>query len=198
MALYRHVAKGSFPGETWTFTLHTTSAGSLTAAQTSWEGATDALWTGQLDALMCTDVVMTEVSTASLDETTGRQISRVATGVSRPGTAVGACLPFQCAPVVSLRTDLATRSGRGRFYLPALAEGNTSAGRLTTTAQNAIVTAAQQFFASLDTGGLAVVLLNRTTLAQTAVTRFDVGDVIDTQRRRRSQLVEQRISGSVL
>ncbi len=197
MALYRHVAKGR-PGEVWTFTLHTTGLGDLTSAQTAWESATGALWTGQLDALMCTDVAMTEVSTASLDEATGRQISRVATGVTRPGTAVGACLPFQCAPVVSLRTDLATRSGRGRFYLPALAEGNTTAGRLLLASQQAIVTAAQQFFASLDTGGLQPILLSRVSLAQTPVTSFDVGDVIDTQRRRRNQLVEQRITGSVV
>lgn len=197
MALFRHVAKGSFPGETWTFTLHTTSAGDLTAAQTGWEAAVDALWTGNLDTLVCADVALTEVSTASLDETTGRQISRVATPQTQAGVAVGACLPFQCAPAVSLRTDLATRSGRGRFYLPALAEGNLAAGRLTTTAQNAIVTAVSAFFAQLGTAGLQAVLLNRTTFAQTVVTRFDVGDVIDTQRRRRNQMVEARVGADV-
>lgn len=197
MALFRHVASGTSPGEQWTFTLHTSGAGSLASAQLTWEGATDAIWTGQLDALISADVSMTEVSTASLDETTGGQISRLSTGVTRPGVNVGEMLPFQCAVVVSTRSDLATRSGRGRFYLPPIAEGNTTAGRLSTTAQAAVVTAANQFFSSLDTGGLDPVLLNRTTLVQTPITQFDVGDIIDTQRRRRNGLIEQRTTDSV-
>lgn len=197
MPLYRHVAAGTSPGEQWTFTLHTTGLGSLTSAHTTWEGATGALWTGQLDALVSADVSMTEVSTASLDETTGGQISRLSTGVARPGVAAGEMLPFQCALAVSTRSDLATRSGRGRFYLPPLAEGNTAAGRLTTAAQSAIVTAVTQFFSSLDTGGLEPVLLNRSTLTQTPITLFDVGDIIDTQRRRRNGLIEERVTAAV-
>lgn len=198
MPLFRHVASGTFPGEQWTFTLHTAGLGSLTSAQTTWEGATGAIWTGQYDALVPPEVVMTEVTTASLDETTGGQISRLSTGVTRPGVAVAEMLPFQCSVAVSTRSDLATRSGRGRFYLPALAEGNTASGRLSSTAQAAIVTAANQFFSSLDTGGLNPVLLNRTTLVQTPITQFDVGDIIDTQRRRRNGLIEQRTTASVV
>lgn len=197
MPLYRHVASGSSPGEVWTFTLHTSGAGSLASAQSTWESATGALWTGQLDALISADVVMTEVSTASLDEETGGQISRLSVGVDRPGVAVGEMLPFQCAVAISTRSNLATRSGRGRFYLPPLAEGNTAAGRLSTSAQAGIVTAVNQFFSALDTGGLEPVLLNRTTLVQTPITQFDVGDIIDTQRRRRNGLIEQRTTSAI-
>lgn len=197
MPLFRHVANGSSPGETWTFTLHTSGTGSLESAQGAWEAATGALWTGQLDAFISADVAMTAVSTASLDETTGSQISRLETGVSRPGVATGEMLPYQCTVAVSTRSDLATRAGRGRFYLPPLAEGNTAGGRLSSTAQAGIVTAVNQFFSSLDTGGLEPVILSRSTMGTTPITRFDVGDVIDTQRRRRNGLLENRTTASV-
>lgn len=197
MPLYRHVAAGTSPGEQWQWTLHTQSAGSLTSAQATWESATGAIWTGQLDALFSADIVMTEVTTASLDETTGGQISRLSSAVNRPGVNAGEMLPFQVSEVVSLRSALATRSGRGRFYLPPIAEGQTAAGRLTSTTVSAIVTAVNQYFSALDTGGLDPVLLNRTTMVQTPVTQFDVGDVLDTQRRRRNGLLEVRVTGSV-
>nr|CRY97176.1 hypothetical protein [uncultured prokaryote] len=197
MPLFRHVASGASPGEQWTFTLHTTGAGDLTSAQATWESATAALWVDQLDALISTDVVMTEVTTASLDEGTGGQISRLGTGVDYPGVSESEMLPFQCALVISTRSALATRSGRGRFYLPPIAEGNTVGGRLSSTAQAAVVTAGSQFFAALATGGLEPVILNRSTLAQTTITQFDVGDIIDTQRRRRNGLIEARTTASV-
>lgn len=192
MALFHHTFAGTTPGESWTFNVHTTGAGTLASAQAAAVAAAGALVTGQLDAILPPEVVLTEVSTASLDEATDQQISRLSDDVNFPGVAASEMLPFQCATSVSWRTDLATRAGRGRIYLPPLAVSAVDAGRLSAGAQTTIVTAASAFWAALDTGGLALVIRHKALHTSTAVTSGNVGNVIDTQRRRRNKLIEVR------
>jgi len=197
VALYRHVMSGTTPGEEWTCRVYTTGAGTLASAQTAWSAAVSAFWTGELDALVTADVSVVEVSTASIDPATGKQISRLIDDVSLPGVATGEMLPFQCASCVSWRTALATRGGRGRIYLPPLAVSTLDTGRLSSAAVTAIVAAVGELTGSLDGDGLALTLFSGTTFAQTPITGGDVGDVIDTQRRRRNKLIEARTSFAV-
>ena len=192
MAVFRHVMAGTTPGEQWSCTLYTSGSGSLASAQTAWVAAVGAFWTGHLDAHVTPDVVVTELSTASIDPATGGQQSRLMDDVDLPGVASGEMLPFQCATSISWRTALATRAGRGRIYLPPLAVSVVDTGRLSSSAATAIAGAAAQLVASLDGDGLALILFGRTTHTQTPVTGGDVGNVIDTQRRRRNKLVEAR------
>lgn len=192
MALFHHTFSGTTPGESWSFNVHTTGAGTLAAAQAGAVAAAGALVTGQLDAVLPPAVVLTEVSTASLDEATDQQISRLSDDVNLPGVAASEMLPFQCATSVSWRTDLATRAGRGRIYLPPLAVGAVDEGRVSAAAQATIVTAASAFWAALDTAGLQLVIRHKAVHASTAVTSGNVGNVIDTQRRRRNKLIEIR------
>ena len=196
MTYFRHVIKGSYPGEAWSFTLHTTSTEALTAAQPAWKAAVQAFWTGALDALVNTNVSVTEVSTASLDPVTGGQVSRLADDVSLPGVAATGLLPPQLTAVASLRTATATRKGRGRFYLPPYDKSFVSAstGRLNSTAVSTTVSAVNTLLQSLITSSLSPVIYSRTTHTGILVTQFDVGDVYDTQRRRRDKLVEVRTS----
>lgn len=197
MALYRHVASGTFPGEIWQITMHTTGDVSLADAQSAWSDATGALWTSALDALVSTDVVMTEVSTASISEETDTQLSRLIDDVTRPGVSEDETLPPQVALVVSLRTAMATRAGRGRFYLPPLAVSTVADGRLSSTAQGTVSSAVEAFLTSLGGASLTPVVRGRSTHTSTPITRYDVGDVFDTQRRRRDKLIETRIGGTV-
>lgn len=192
MATFHHTFSGTTPGETWSFNVHTTGAGTLAAAQAGAVAAATALWTGALDQFIADDVLMTEVSTASLDEATDRQISRLADDVNLPGTSVGESLPFQCALGVSWRTDLATRAGRGRIYLPPISVANMAAGRVGAGSVTGIVAAVNAFWGALDTAGLQLVIRHKTTHSSTVVTGGNVGNVIDTQRRRRNKLVEVR------
>lgn len=194
MALYRHVCMGTFPGEEWIFTLHTTGTPSLDAAQTAWSNAISALWTGELDAVVATNVEVNEVTTASIDEATDKQLSRLSSSLSLPGVATAVSLPPQVATVVSLRSTTATRRGRGRMYLPPLASSAVAAGRLSGAAQGAVVAAAKAMFDSLTGAGLTPIIRARDLHQSTTVTSFDVGDVFDTQRRRRNKLIEQRQS----
>jgi hypothetical protein len=197
MALYRHLASGTTPGEMWTFSLFTNGTLSLTAAHSAWQLAVETLWVGGIDAQIANEVVLTGFSTAEIDPTTGRQSQRVDTGVNYPGASTGEMLPFQCATAVSLRTTFATRSGRGRFFLPPLAVTAVAGGRLATAAQTLILGQAVDMMSTLSTTGAAPVVYSRVQHIIQAVVSIDVGDVIDTQRRRRNKLVEERLSSPI-
>lgn len=198
MTVFRHIAQGTHPlGDSWTFSLHTEGAVSLTSAQAQWVTASGSLWTGALDAHISTGMSMTAVATASINETTGGQISREEDGVVRPGVSASAILPPQVALCVSLRTAEATRAGRGRFFLPSLVAAATLDGRLTNTARGDVLAAAVAMFGDLVTGGLTPILWGRTAKTKKVVTQIDVGSLFDTQRRRRNDIVEERISATI-
>lgn len=192
MALFHHRIVGTTPGESWSLGVYTTGEGTLAAAQTTWGDAVAALWTGALDSVITADVHVVETTTASIASASGTQISRLSDDVSLSGVAAGEMLPYQCASAVSWRSDLATRAGRGRIYLPPLAASVLDAGRLSAGAVTTIVGAVEDFWGALNTGGLQLVLYSRTAFTTQVVTKADVGNVIDTQRRRRNKLIEQR------
>ena len=108
MALYRHHVSGAFPGEVWSFGLHTLGSITTTAAETAWADAVGDFWAAA-GPLMANEVTVTETATAELDQATGKQLTRVATPSSLVGSSTAESLPFQCAPVVSLRTRFCVR-----------------------------------------------------------------------------------------
>lgn len=190
MTLYRLVASGTTPGETFTFTMHAESALSTGDAATAFGDALTAAWTGGMASLTTPEVDLTLASAASIDPATDGQITRVEVVLALTGTADAEMLPFQCATVVSLLTNSATRHGRGRFYLPPLHADNLLNGRLSPTCMTTLDTAWTAYFDSLDTDGVTPVVRNRTGHVSTTVTSARIGDVIDTQRRRRNKLTE--------
>lgn len=100
-------------------------------------------------------------------------------------------LPSECAVCVSLRTQSASRAGRGRFFLPAPGAGRiNTAGRLTSTVTDDIADAAVSFLAPVATGSLVPVVASQTAAGHQPLTGVRVGDVLDVQRRRRDALVE--------
>jgi hypothetical protein len=193
MALFHHRALGSTNGDIWSFGLYTSGLGTLDSAQATWNLAIGDLWAG-ITGIVCADVTVDELTTASITEATGGQISKRSTGSALAGTSAAECMPFQCSVAVSFTTDLATRGGRGRFYLPPLDVTTLDGGRLSAAARTTIVTSVNQLWAELDTGGLAIQIYSRSLHTLTPVTGGSVGDVIDTQRRRRNKLQEQRAS----
>lgn len=197
MALYRHLASGTTPGEVFNFSVWSNGNVSLAAAHANWDLALAALWDGGVGALTANEVAITSTSTAEVDVATGRQSTRVDSAVSMPGTSASEMLPYQCATVVSLRTVFATRSGRGRFYLPPLAVASIIGGRLTPANTSAIADAAETMMTTLQSAGLTPVVYSRVAKAAVTIVSVDVGDVIDTQRRRRNKLVEARESRAI-
>lgn len=196
MALFKHTVNGRFSEETWSFGLHTTGAITPSAAEAAWSNAFDAFWTAT-GLLYASSVTALETSTAELDQPTGKQLTRVNTVASQVGTAATNCLPFQCAPVVSTNAALAQRAGRGRFYAPSLAVEFVNGSRILAPARSALLDGAEALFTTLTAAGLTGVLYSRTTHNTQEIIRVRVGDVIDTQRRRRNKLVEDYVSANV-
>ena len=132
-----------------------------------------------------------------IDPATGKQLTGAEDTRTDAGTSTATCLPFQCAPVVTLRTATLSRAGRGRFYAPSLAVDQVSAGRMLTTARDTLADAAEDLVQGLTSAGGNLVIYHRGSGSTTLVTSLDVGDVIDTQRRRRNKLIESRTSRAI-
>ena len=114
------------------------------------------------------------------------------------GTATGGVLPLQCSAVISLRTSQVGRKGRGRFYLPGiprtqvgdngmLGSGYTGSGfDNVQTFLDAIAFATTsptpRYVDAIVTGG--------TYTDYGLVSEIRLGNVVDTQRRRRRSLTE--------
>lgn len=190
MALFRLVASGTTPGEVFSFTMHADGNLSTADAAQEFADALTAAWGAGMASLTTADVDVTAAAAASIDPATEGQITRAEVVLALTGTDVGEMLPFQCATVVSLLTASATRSGRGRFYLPPLAASVLDGGRISAASLATLDAAWTAFFDSLNTSGLTVVVRNRASHISTGVTSARVGDVIDTQRRRRNKLTE--------
>lgn len=193
MALYRFVASGTTPGETFSFTMHAEGNLSTGDAATAFADALTAAWAAGMDDVTTADVDLTLASAATIDPATDGQITRVEVVLALTGVGAGEMLPFQCATVVSLLTASATRHGRGRFYLPPLAALVLDGGRISAASLAVLDTAWTAFFASLNTDNVTPVVRNRTGHVSTTVTSARIGDVIDTQRRRRNKLTETQV-----
>lgn len=116
-----------------------------------------------------------------------------------PGTGVFA-LPPQNSLVVSLRTNTAGARGRGRMYLPGpAAVGLTNAGRLDTGARAAMVPALKAFFDAFNARAnvFPVAVASSAGNFVTTVNTIALGDVIDTQRRRRDTLPESYLTATL-
>lgn len=124
-------------------------------------------------------------------------ISTQASASASPGLG-GLTMPPQSAIVTSLRTDVPGGSGRGRIYWPNLAgtlgtDGRMLAANITTflTDMKAYLTGIRTDLATaFPTIGFDLAIRSRTTSSTPHVTRLQVGNVVDTQRRRRDTLPE--------
>lgn len=104
-----------------------------------------------------------------------------------PGTSASQVLPLQIALVATLRTALAGRSYRGRFYMPGFAENaNLADGTCDGAASSALETWLTAISSPTVQGNLWSLAVMSPTLGESnPVTAIDVRDnVWDTQRRR--------------
>lgn len=204
MGTYALVANGTQAGETFTFTLHAfNAAGTVAGAAAAWHVALGLLWNGvappadSIKQLIPTTTTLSQSSATEIDPLTGKNLGQQQTAEALVGTDASGPVPPQCCVVVSMRTALFNKSGRGRFYLPALGTDNVVAGRIKAASVTQMTTAAQKMVQSLNGAGYTVCIYHRSSKTHDNVTSVNVGDVFDTQRRRRDKLVEARTSLSV-
>jgi hypothetical protein len=198
MALFKSTLGGTTPDGRWSFSIWTTNTGDDAAAALSkFQDAVEAMWVDGLDAFIATAVTYDSQSVVTINQATGQQIARADGIVSNPGVATAGTLPPQISLAVTLRTALATRAGRGRIYLPPFSLDEVAAGRLGATTQGLALTAVKGMFDTMISDGHTPVLYGRSSHATTPVTQLALGDVYDTQRRRRDSYVESRVSTAV-
>jgi len=134
----------------------------------------------------------------------GRTMVLTFTGSKPGGNVTGNPLPLENSVVVSWATGRIGRHGRGRIYWPTQAVTDIDAtGLLSSTPQTAVKTdwvTALEAFAITPTGlgnHWALPIVTGKPYANYAViTGIKVGNVVDTQRRRRRQLVESYVTGT--
>lgn len=138
----------------------------------------------------------------------GTLIGAAEAGYSAGWAAAGsASKPAQTSCVISLRSTTPGASGRGRLYWPAL--GSTLAAatlRLSSPTPAAVAEAARSYLDSIETalknnlqpaGSLidyTLCVVSPTTSQRHDISRIEVGDILDVQRRRRDKMVETRNS----
>jgi hypothetical protein len=203
MALYAHKFSGQVAtGESYSFGFWANGSSTLEqvhAAAVQW---LDDFWTGPggtngYGSLVTPGVTATLVRTALITESNGLQTQLSEDTVSHAGIATGSALPADVAITVSLRSALANRSGRGRFYLPQPAQSTSTAdGRILSTVVDTIIGALEPAWSTYRAWAQPVIY-SRTNRSTVNISSFNVGDLYDTQRRRENKLPETRFGGTL-
>jgi len=201
MPLYQHrfignLASGDVFSFSWwsetSLTIDSSHGNAITWAETLWNGQ-DTL--PGYATLCSADVSIQRITTGEISPDTGQQQTLRESNVNIPGTSESSALPADVAIVVSLRSPVANRTGRGRFYLPQpTTNALTAVGRLDETAQDTIVDALLAAWTQANAAGENPVIYSRTQRATREINSFNVGDLFDTQRRRENALTENRVS----
>lgn len=125
-------------------------------------------------------------------------------------SSTGARMPPQTSLVLSLRSTVPGSRGRGRLYWPALgAQVGASTLRLSIPTNAAAASAAASYLDGISTAlknalhpvpsliDLDLSVISPTTATKTRITRIEVGDILDVQRRRRDKMVEAYASAQM-
>lgn len=204
MPLYRHRFVGRCAaGDQFSYQWHVSSIRDIDTAhaavivwnQNVWNGASAGNgWKDHVTA----DVAMNSVITSEINIPDGKQLARRETGQLIAGVAAGSALPADCAVVVSLRSALPQRTGRGRFYMPQPAASNLTAdGRMTADLVNDLMASLTAAWAAYNTGVDRPVIYSTTFRVTRPLVSFNVGDLYDTQRRRENKVAEVRTTANM-
>jgi len=197
MALWRVTVPITLPtGEGALFTWHAegaiTDAAALTAAD-GWLTGLGAIAT--FKGVFPSAMTWGPVTLSTLSTTDDHVITTRFGSGTFAGTGGATSCPPQVAMCVTLRTALAGRSFRGRCYLPPpITARLTSNGRLLSTTATDLIVALANAWIAVGVAGMALVVRSFAHHTSTNVTQIEIGDVMDTQRSRRSALTEVRQS----
>lgn len=199
MVLYQHRFLGhTADGDNWMYSWWATSNRNLVDAQAAAVAWNAALWAGAtatngLEDHITAQVGNDSVTTVVVDVLTGLQSARLDTAQAIVGVAAGSALPADVALVVSLRSNLANRRGRGRFYLPQPAASQvTTNGRVLADFITDVGASLQAAWDTYNTATDIPVVYSRTARSTQPIVNFNIGNLYDTQRGRESSQIEAR------
>lgn len=203
MALFRSDFQGSLYGiEQFQHGLHWSSTDSSAGLAADLAAAwLTLLANAAVNTYFRTSVVWDQVNVSELGATPAAPIITSAQAVIADGGAsADNSLPAQCAPCLSLTTATAGSRARGRMYLPPPdVTAVTISGRLDSAFRTAVVSALDTFFATMGANAATPVVVSAVGGVYTTypVTTIRLGDVVDTQRRRRNSIAEVYTTASV-
>lgn len=127
-------------------------------------------------------------------------ISTQSSTTNAAGSAV-ITAPYQTSVVCSIRTDTPGGSGRGRLYWPALAASLAQNARVTNPTPATTAAAFKTYLSGMQSAlatafpliSFDLAVRSKTTHTTPHAVRLQVGDVLDTQRRRRDALPESYV-----
>lgn len=199
MADFRTTLRGKLPGDVWQF-------GFVLSSDEGIQGVADAV-AAQMQAYLSTTIKAQYPGSVSFDSVyvselatgTGTVLNTAEAAIGIAGTSAQAALPPQVSLCVSVLPVNGT--SRGRFYLPPMVTGQlATSGRVSATTTQQQADAWQGFFSALGQLSAPCRLgIWRTSSQSFAAARgISIGDVLDTQRRRRNKLIEARVERNVL
>lgn len=198
MAIYKHRYEGTLPlGTNFGFGWWSETSEDITLVQAAAVQWLTDFWSATVAAFYSTDFSFSRIATALINQSDGKQIDLREDVVTQAGSGTGVSLMGDAAVVISLRTDTTARVGRGRTYIPGgLTSCITGDGRV----DNGYIAA---LLAGLDTAWTGYNVLrvpsiySRTDRQMRAITKYDIGDLWDTQRRRERKAAETRTSATM-
>jgi hypothetical protein len=145
-------------GRRWTTGLHITSNQTRDALATTWRNAILNMWTDPAHGIQTLYPVATSVESVEVVQLDGKLLGVSKTDLATvvPGTSTADTLPWQEATLISLRGTSIKKYGRGRMYLPALAEDQVNGNILIPAAQTRIKTAILAVFSAINADGSTV------------------------------------------
>lgn len=184
-------------GDVWISTLHTSGAANLATAHGAWSTFVTAIFNNALKTRWPVPNQITNLSTVTLDPVTGKQTAVTSSGVALVGTAAGQALSPRDSIVLSLRTALPTKAGRGRMFLPGPDAGHLStSGLLIGTDAAAIATAVGAAMTTFKATSQPVIYHTKTKTVDNIITVM-VGQVLGTQTRRTNRVFNAYSSATV-
>jgi hypothetical protein len=198
MTIYQHTVSGTFTaGDVWNCTLHTSSVNSLSSVHTAFTTAMNTFFSGTYNAMMPSDVSATQTMTNQLDPLTAKNVAQQVSSISQTGTGAGGKPSPRDCVLLSLRTNVPRRDGRGRIFLPSVdASHYTATGRLVQADMQTIATG---FAAVLTTlaGTATPIIFHKKILGFDVIVLVKVPDLAAVQRRRTNKDAITYMSHSV-
>lgn len=202
MAFYLAAVSGTLnDAAPWSMTATLSSSGAEGSVATAFDTAIRACFTNAtLAPFIPNTVSITETSVSTASANFKQTTKTVITGITS-GTATDAALPFGACEIITFRTAIASRWGRGRWYFPPLAFNALGVGgfELTSGAVTALKDGMNAYFASVGASYQHVILHRKPTkggtrLANTTdtVVAADIPSSFAQQRRRGDKIVPTR------
>lgn len=204
MSIYAITIAGHMQtGEQWNTTWHVDVAGgqaldvanaAADAVTAAWSGVTGSA--GKLEDYYTADLGVDSVQAVELGAGNHGVDKKIVT-LALVGTSTDELLPPNCAVAISLRTNLPTKGGRGRNFLPSPVVTTVVNQLLATAVQTALKNAWLRALTSMSDAGFPVGIFHRDSGGWDQVISCDAGDVFDVQNRRRNQQEEIRVASNV-